>query len=51
MTHAEVNAELNRHAGIRRVTEATTEQLERRLRAAEAWLRRINRPAGTRPAT
>jgi superfamily II DNA or RNA helicase len=38
MTHLEVNAELNRRAGIRRVDEATEEQLERRLTAAEAWL-------------
>jgi superfamily II DNA or RNA helicase len=38
--HAEVNAELNRRAGIRRITEATAEQLERRLAVAEKWLRR-----------
>jgi hypothetical protein len=38
--HAEVNAELNRRAGIRRITEATAEQLERRLVVAERWLRR-----------
>jgi superfamily II DNA or RNA helicase len=38
MTHAQVNAELNRLAGIRKITEATNEQLERRLRAAEKWL-------------
>ncbi len=36
-THAKVNAELNRRAGIRRVTEATLEQLQRRLRHAEHW--------------
>ena len=35
------NAELNRLAGVRRVTEATVEQLERRLRHAEAWYRRL----------
>jgi len=35
--HAKVNAELNRLAGIRRVTEATVEQLERRLRQADRW--------------
>ncbi len=56
MTHAEVNAELNRRAGIRRVTEATTDQLEGRLRFAEAWLRKLacpggyGRPSGRSPA-
>ena len=39
--HAQVNAELNRLAGVRRVTEATLEQLERRLRQAEHWYRRL----------
>lgn len=38
--HAEVNAELNRRAGITKVTEATLSQLERRIAQAEAWLRR-----------
>jgi hypothetical protein len=37
--HSEVNAELNRRAGLRRVTEATLKQLERRLEVGEAWLR------------
>ena len=37
--HAEVNAELNRRAGIVRITQATAGQLERRLRLAEKWLR------------
>lgn len=40
-SHAQVNAELNRLAGIRKVTEATLEQLERRLRQAEHWYRRL----------
>jgi len=40
LAHAEVNAELNRRVGIRRITEASLEQLARRARAAEAWLRR-----------
>lgn len=40
-SHASVNAELNRMAGIRRITEATAVQLERRLRHADAWLRRL----------
>jgi hypothetical protein len=39
MSHAKVNAELNRLAGVHRITEATEEQLERRLAAAERWLR------------
>ena len=39
LTHAEVNAELNRRSGVRRVSEATSEQLDRRLSAAELWLR------------
>jgi superfamily II DNA or RNA helicase len=38
--HAEVNAELNRRAGIVRITEATAEELARRLDLAERWLRR-----------
>jgi superfamily II DNA or RNA helicase len=38
LTHAQVNAELNRLSGVRRVSEATVEQLERRLTAADRWL-------------
>jgi hypothetical protein len=38
LTHAEVNAELNRQSGVRRVSEATADQLDRRLAAAERWL-------------
>ncbi len=38
--HAKVNAEMNRLAGVSKVASATTEQLERRLRYAESWLRR-----------
>jgi len=38
--HAKVNAELNRLAGIDKVSQATVEQLERRLRHAENWIRR-----------
>lgn len=38
--HAKVNAEMNRLAGIAKVSEATIDQLERRLRYAESWLRR-----------
>ena len=46
--HAKVNAELNRLAGINRVTEATVEQLERRIRQAERWYERLT--AGGRPS-
>jgi superfamily II DNA or RNA helicase len=38
LTHAQVNAELNRLSGVRRVSEATIDQLERRLTAADGWL-------------
>jgi superfamily II DNA or RNA helicase len=36
-SHAAVNAELNRLSGIKRITEATAADLERRLRHAERW--------------
>jgi hypothetical protein len=39
--HADVNAALNRAVGIRRVTEATIAQLEKRLAAADRWLEKI----------
>jgi len=42
-THAKVQGEMNRLAGVTRVATATTEQLERRLRYAESWLRRLQR--------
>ncbi|HLI01976.1 MAG TPA: hypothetical protein VKV06_14405, partial [Acidimicrobiales bacterium] len=35
--HAKVNAELNRVTGVKRVTEATVPQLEKRLAYAERW--------------
>ena len=38
LTHAQVNGELNRLSGVGRVSEATVEQLERRLAAADRWL-------------
>jgi hypothetical protein len=41
--HARVQGEMNRLAGVTRVATATTEQLERRLRYAESWLRRLQR--------
>jgi hypothetical protein len=39
-SHAELNAELNRKAGIRRVSEATLKQLEQRLEIARRLLKR-----------
>ena len=39
-SHAELNADLNRKAGIRRVSEATIKQLEQRLELARRLLRR-----------
>ncbi len=39
LSHAKVNAELNRLVGIERITEATVTQLQRRLEAADRWLR------------
>jgi superfamily II DNA or RNA helicase len=38
-SHPQVNAELNRLSGIRRISEATLEQLESRLTAGRKWLR------------
>ena len=40
-SHREVNAELNRLAGVRSINEATVVQLERRLEQADRWLRRL----------
>ncbi|HET9444369.1 MAG TPA: hypothetical protein VFO65_13650, partial [Acidimicrobiales bacterium] len=42
MTHAKVNAELNRVAGLNRISEGTVDQLERRLQKADAWLRQAS---------
>jgi hypothetical protein len=39
-THAEVNIELNRKVGIRRISEATIKQLEQRLTAASSITRK-----------
>ena len=39
--HARVQGEMNRLAGVRSVATATIEQLERRLRYSESWLRRL----------
>jgi superfamily II DNA or RNA helicase len=42
-SHARVQAEMNRRAGVARVATATTDQLARRLRYGESWLRRLLR--------
>ena len=42
MTHAKVNAELNRVSGLRKISEATVEQLEKRLHKGELWLRQAS---------
>lgn len=39
--HAQVNAELNKRAGVARITEATADQLAKRLDLAERWLARL----------
>jgi len=41
LAHARVNAELNKRAGVERVTHATVPQLQKRLRAAERWLAEV----------
>lgn len=46
--HARVNAEMNRLAGVTSVASATTDQLERRLRYADSWLRRLRHSPGRR---
>ncbi len=38
LTHAQVNSQLNRLVGLRRIDEATVDQLARRARQAEQWL-------------
>jgi hypothetical protein len=43
LSYAQVNLELNRRAGVRRVTEATETQLQARLHAARTWQWRIGR--------
>jgi hypothetical protein len=42
-THAKVNGEMNRLAGIEKISQATIEQLQRRVRYGESWLRRAPR--------
>ncbi len=40
-THAQVNGQLNRAVGILSINEATVEQLEARLAAADRWVERL----------
>ncbi|HYH51420.1 MAG TPA: DEAD/DEAH box helicase [Acidimicrobiia bacterium] len=47
MTHAAVNGELNRVIGLKRISEATVEQLERRLAHADKWWRDASAKTGT----
>ncbi|MEZ5255925.1 MAG: hypothetical protein R2705_03225 [Ilumatobacteraceae bacterium] len=46
-THAKVNGELNRLAGVNAVASATSDQLERRIRYGESWARKIRAQAPT----
>ena len=41
--HARIQGEMNRLAGVSKVATATVDQLERRLRYSESWLRRLKR--------
>ena len=41
LDHANVNRELNRLAGVRKISEATVSQLESRLKHADRWLQRL----------
>lgn len=41
--HARLQGEMNRLAGVTKVSTATVDQLERRLRYSESWLRRLKR--------
>ncbi|HET8617974.1 MAG TPA: hypothetical protein VFM27_03415, partial [Acidimicrobiales bacterium] len=41
MGHAQVNGQLNRSVGLRRIDEATVEQLRRRATEAERWLAKL----------
>ena len=44
MTHAAVNGELNRLASVRRIPDATADQLQQRLAHAQRWLDRLAAP-------
>jgi superfamily II DNA or RNA helicase len=41
LSHAKVNAELNKRVGVDKVSAATVPQLQKRLRAAERWLAKV----------
>ena len=41
LDHRQVNAELNRLSGVASISNATVEQLEKRLRRGQVWLTRI----------
>jgi hypothetical protein len=41
LSHAQVNAELNRLSGVTKISEATVEQLEQRVTQAKSWMRRL----------
>lgn len=43
MAHSQVNKELNERARLRRITEATVPQLEKRLAEAERWIDKLGR--------
>ncbi|MEW6472581.1 MAG: DEAD/DEAH box helicase [Actinomycetota bacterium] len=47
LTHAAINGELNRSIGLKRISEATVEQLERRLAKADQWWRQASANTGT----
>ena len=47
-THAQVNGELNRMSGVKRVSEASADELERRREKGARWLERIGARAGRR---
>jgi superfamily II DNA or RNA helicase len=41
LSHAKVNAELNKRAGVVKISQATVPELRKRLRAAERWLTKV----------
>jgi hypothetical protein len=41
MSHAQVNAELNRLVGLKRVSEATVDELALRVERGDRWRRRL----------
>lgn len=49
LSHAQINAELNRLSGVSKVSEATVTQLGKRAREAETWLERDRRRRSATP--